>query len=64
MVTGLDVETRHSRLDKASAYLLFTSINSAEFIGRRGLGTDNGIIGEESHHALYVMSVPRSVEVL
>jgi len=41
MVPGLDVETQHERLDKASTYLLFTGINSAEFIGQRGLHPDN-----------------------
>jgi hypothetical protein len=64
MVAGLNMETRHKRLDKASAYLLFATINSAEFIGWRGLHSDNCVIGEEGHHAFYVMSVPRSVVVL
>jgi hypothetical protein len=63
MIPGFDVETRHKRLDPASAYLLFTGINSAKFIGRRGIHPDNRVIGEESQHALYVMSIPRSVEV-
>src|SRR5215217_8533200 len=52
MVPGLNVETRQKRLDKAGAYLLFTGINPAGFIGRRGLHPDNRIISEESHHAL------------
>src|SRR5215210_3869110 len=47
MVPGLNVETRHKRLDKAGAYLLFTGINPAGFIGRRGLHPDNRIISEE-----------------
>ena len=64
MVPGLNVESWHLWLDPPSAYLLFAGINSAELIGRRGLDPDHGIIGEESHHTLYVMSVPRSVEVL
>lgn len=32
MVAGLDMETRHKWLDEAIAYLLFATINSAEFI--------------------------------
>jgi hypothetical protein len=52
MVAGLHAETRHKRLDKAGAYLLFTGINSAEFIGRSGLHHYDRVIGEESHHAL------------
>jgi hypothetical protein len=64
MVPGVDVEARHKRLDIASAYLLFATINSAEFIGRSGLQPDNRIIGKESHHALYVMSVPCCIVVL
>jgi hypothetical protein len=43
--------------------LLFAGVNSAEFIGRRGLHPDDRVIGEESQHALYVMSIPSRVEV-
>ena len=64
MIPGFDLETRDLRLDKTSAYLLFTGINSAEFIGRWGLRPDDRVVGKESHHALYVMSVPCSVVVL
>ena len=63
MVPGLHVETRHKRLDPATAYLLFAGINSAELIGRSRLHPDNRVIGEESQHALYVMIIPRRVEV-
>ncbi len=64
MVSGVDVETRHERLDHASVYLLLTSINSAEFIGRRGLDPRNRVLAEESHDTFYIMSVPRGVEVV
>jgi hypothetical protein len=63
MVPGLHVEIRHKRLDPASAYLLFAGINPAELIGRRGLHPHNRVIGEESQHTLYVMIIPRRVEV-
>jgi hypothetical protein len=64
MVGVLDVETRHKRLDETGAYLLFATVNPAEFIGGRGLHPDKCVIGEEGHHAFYVMRVPRSVVVL
>lgn len=51
MIPGLDMETRHKRLDKASAYLFFTAINPAEFVsGWSGLHPYNGVIGEEGQH--------------
>src|SRR4051794_26884057 len=52
MPAGLDVETRHKRLDEAGAYLLLTGVNPAEFIGRSRLHPDNGVIGKESQHPL------------